>query len=176
MAEVAVVEELGENRTLVQVVGGPHDSALVVAVAPVGRAADLRPLTWYLDGDDVGAVAHHVLVRPEDRAVELLTSLLTPAQLRQWRGHRRFWVPTPYGSVELGERYRLRFRPAGPRAPLVLCVVPADSEGEHPLPVADVWTTLLLMLRHEPERFFRVANWRHERDRQWWPGPVPLPT
>ena len=57
--------------------------------------------------------------------------------------------------MRLGQLYALLHRPVDqPRVERVLCVVP-DRHLE--LPLADVWTNLLLTLAVEPDTFFRVA-------------------
>lgn len=122
-----------------------------------------------LAGDGVGEPLPYAYLPPQRRqeadrrAEELLESLLEPGQLRSWRTVRRFSVPTPMGTVELGKLYDLRYRPESGGQPRSLCVVPAGWErGPQETPVADVWTNLLLLLRHDPEQFFRVANVRDE--------------
>jgi hypothetical protein len=62
----------------------------------------------------------------------------------------------PTGAVELGQLYNLRYRPRHGRERR-LCVVPKNHST---LPVADIWTNLLLTLRADPTRFFAVAVWR----------------
>jgi hypothetical protein len=171
-----LVEDIPDWGTLVEVVGGEHHGATVLLVpatrvlpgatsrsraAPAaGRPARLR------NGDIV--TTEHAAVR---RAEALLESLLDDDQRAAWRSRRGFWVPTPYGAVELGRVSHLRFTSLDGRH-LVLCVVPAHSSD---LPTADIWTNLLLVLRAEPRRFFEVANYCIP-GRAWQSGPVPLPS
>ena len=98
------------------------------------------------------------------RAVELLRSLLDESQRLDYDLTGGFWVPTPRGPVRLGQLYALLHHPVGqPRVERVLCVVP-DRHLE--LPLADVWTNLLLTLAVEPDAFFRVAVLQGVRSRR----------
>ena len=97
------------------------------------------------------------------RAEELLCSLLDPLQRADWDANAAFWVETPRGPVRLGQLYSLIHRPHDhPDQELILCVVP---HAHHELPIADVWSNLLLVLAVEPEEFFRVAILRGSRRR-----------
>ncbi|MFO7589891.1 MAG: hypothetical protein R6X23_03215 [Acidimicrobiia bacterium] len=97
------------------------------------------------------------------RAEELLCSLLDPLQRADWDATRAFWVETPRGPVRLGRLYELVFRPnAAPDREDVLCVVP---HGHERLPLADIWSNLLLVLAVDPDEFFRVAVYRGSRPR-----------
>jgi hypothetical protein len=168
-----LVEDIADWGILVEVVGGEHRGATVLLVpatrilpgdaarpgAAAGRPARLR------NGDVV--TTEHAATH---RAEALLESLLDDDQRTAWRRRRGFWVPTPYGAVELGRVSHLRFNRVDGRH-LVLCVVPAHSSD---LPIADIWTNLLLVLRGEPRRFFEVANYCVP-GRAWQAGPVPLP-
>jgi hypothetical protein len=90
------------------------------------------------------------------RAVALLESLLDPEQRRDYQRTGGFWVPTPFGPVRLGRLYALVHRPTHrPDREHVLCVVP---DAHRDLPLADIWTNLLLTLAVEPLEFFRVAR------------------
>jgi hypothetical protein len=171
MPSVAVVEDLGAGRTLVEIVGGNHDGEHVVVV-PSDLRTGIRSLVWYLDGAEISETVRHGLRSPDEKASELLESLLSPRQLDQWRARRHFWVPTPHGSVQLGSPFNLRFRGRASNGELVLCVIPEGLEARPDLPEADIWINLLLMLRHDPDEFFRVANWRHAASRSWRHGPV----
>ncbi len=190
MPRVAVLEELAPGRTLVQIVGGTHDGRQVVVMG-AGRQHATRALAWYLDGDEPPEIpfmagepstapTRRASTRPRPsaallRATALLESLLTPEQRSEWRRTHRFWVPTPFGDVQLGYLYHLDFRPSPPARPLVLCVVPVEPRRATPMPQPDVWTNLLLVLHEDPERFFRVANWRPVGGGSWRPGPAPVP-
>jgi len=100
----------------------------------------------------------------ERRAEELLRSLLDPSQLDDWESRRCFWVDTPRGPVRLGVLYKLLHHPYDqPDLEHTLCVVP-DRFQE--LPIADIWSNLLLVLAVEPERFFRVAIHQGTRRRR----------
>ena len=99
----------------------------------------------------------------EQRAEELLRSLLDPSQRAEWDANGGFWVETPRGPVRLGRLYSLLHRPhEDPAREHILCVVP-DAHQE--LPIADIWSNLLLVLAVEPEEFFRVAIYRGSRQR-----------
>lgn len=173
MPSISVLEDLGNGRTLVQIVGGDHDGDRVV-VTSRDRGPEIRALAWYLDGDEVSAPVKHFLRSPDDKATELLESLLSDKQLNQWRRHRRFWVPTLHGPVELGSLFSLRFRSNTTKRDFVLCAIPEGIEVRRDLPESDIWVNLLLVLRDDPNEFFRVANWRYARESQWWRGPVPV--
>jgi hypothetical protein len=186
-----LVEDIPDWGALVELVGGEHHGArmLLVPVARVlprattgtGRPESpvRRPLR--LVGDRVpaspgGRQAEANRRAEADRRAEanrraeaLLESLLDDDQRADWLSRRRFWVPTPFGAVELGRVSDLRFDDLGGRH-LVLCVVPQRSSE---LPDADIWTNLLLVLRGEPRRFFDVANYRFPAG-PWHTGPVPL--
>ena len=85
-------------------------------------------------------------------AEALFESLLDPAQLAQWQRTRRCWVATPRGPVRLGVQHDLRFRPDDdPGNEWSLCVVPTGRT----LPVADVWSNLLLVLGGRPRAVLR---------------------
>jgi len=101
------------------------------------------------------------------RAEGLLCSLLDPLQRADWDANAAFWVETPRGPVRLGHLYSLIHRPHDrPDQELILCVVP---HAHHELPIADVWSNLLLVLAVDPEEFFRVAILRGTRRRS--PAP-----
>jgi len=94
------------------------------------------------------------------RANALLDTLLRPEQRHDWHTTGGFWVDTPYGPVRLGRLYSLVHHPNDePDVERILCVVP---EYHLELPIADIWSNLLLVLAVEPDDFFRVAI---ERDR-----------
>lgn len=95
------------------------------------------------------------------RAHELLLSLLNPFQREEYLHHGGFWVEVARGSVRLGNLYNLEFRPKeAPHKKQFLCVVPVNYQF---LPRADIWANLLLVLLHDPEKFFRVAVRRRIR-------------
>jgi hypothetical protein len=184
---VAVLEELAPGRTLVQIVGGTHDGEMVVVMG-AGGGVGVRTLSWYLDGDappELPAAPPPTpppaprrrapTRRAEAKAGALLESLLSPRQLGEWRRDRCFWVSTPAGSVSLGRLYQLHFRPRPSGRELLLCVVPVEPE-RHPMPEADVWANLLLMLHDDPRRFFATANWRYVDGGNWQRAPAPVPT
>ena len=161
---LVVVDEIDGRGTVVSLVGGTYDGYEVLHVPRQAR-------TWRAPR---GARARGLggspssLVAAEGRAEELLVSLLDPTQRRAWSEHRRFWVSTPYGEVELGRVSDLTFRRNDGRS-FALCVLP---EPWSDLPDADVWTNLLLKLRASPEEFFAVANYRDGRT--WRRGPAPV--
>ncbi len=94
----------------------------------------------------------------EERADELLKSLLTPSQLLQYRATRCFEVCT-----KAGRRYRLTraisgsIKLIGPdgRATATYC---AHLGGSIPIPVPDHLIAQKFMLEHHEEEFLRVAN------------------
>lgn len=183
-----MLEELAPGRTLVQIVGGTHDGEMVVVMGAMGHPG-VRALSWYLDGDEPPQLSaaprptpppapvhpHRTPTRvAEAKARALLESLLSPQQLEEWRRDRCFWVSTPAGSVRLGRLYQLHFRPRPAGRELLLCVVPLEPK-RHPMPEADVWANLLLMLHDDPRRFFATANWRFVDGGSWRRGPAPVP-
>jgi len=100
----------------------------------------------------------------------LLESLLDEVQLASWRDHGRFEVPVPDGTVELGELYNLHYRRHDGRE-FAICVVPRSHAS---LPLDDIWTNLLLLLRSDPERFFgSPITASTTRLGRCSPGPVP---
>ena len=75
---------------------------------------------------------------------------------------------TEFGEVELGELFNIGFWPRT-GGEYRLCVVPTGRR----LPEPDIWTNLLLALKTDPVKFFRVANWRRSLVDKWSFGPVP---
>lgn len=147
-----VIEEL-EHGPLVRFLEGPLAGREVVLAARAmsESSAAVRSLT------------------PEQRANELLLSLLTPQQRSEWASRQRFTVLTRFGTVELGEKFNIRYCPnAG--GEYRLCVVPNRCTD---LPGGDVWVNLLLWLQHDPRWFLTVANWRRCPHGEWNFGPVP---
>jgi hypothetical protein len=94
--------------------------------------------------------------RTSGRAGALLRSLLDPRQRTEWERTAAFWVHGDFGSVRLGRMYRLLHRPA--RLPGVerhLCVI---THAHGTIPPEDEWTSMVLTLAHDPDRFFTAAN------------------
>lgn len=89
-----------------------------------------------------------------ERADALLRSLLDPAQLAEYVRTNHFWVEVPQGRLRFGRLYAIRFEPRGTNTVRLLCVVP---ERHSELPAPDIWANLLLVVRHDPARFFEVA-------------------
>ncbi len=101
-------------------------------------------------------------------ARHLLESLLDPYQRASWHERGCFEVPVVDGTVELGELYNLRYRRTD-GCEFSLCVVPRSHTT---LPLDDIWVNLLLVLRSDPEAFFRVANYRRNGPTEaLGPGP-----
>jgi hypothetical protein len=146
---------------LIRIISGSRAGAELVVVRRALRG--LRRLEEIL-GEEVE------WTDPDGVAEQLLVSLLNQQQRYEWDALRTFWVDTEFGKVRLGRLYDITFRPTRSEEPFRLCVVPDDH---HSLPVADIWTNLLLVLRGDPERFFRVANWQRGPGK-WHAGPVPL--
>jgi hypothetical protein len=164
VASYVVLDELGPDRQLIRIATGQHAGLeLVLLTRDLVGVARLDDVLG--EEATVGSAANH----PDSVAERLMLSLLDDEQREQWRANRIFWVDTPYGRLRLGRLYDLYFRPRIGNA-LTLCVVPADHLS---LPRCDIWTNLVLALRADPERFFRVANWRRLRG-TWQSGPVPL--
>jgi hypothetical protein len=141
----------------------------VVAVEPL---PDGRKVITFRDRDKLRDVVFGLAASPgagpgltprgraaraaEQKANELLESLLDPAQLADWRATGTFWVDSRRGPVQLGRLYSLLHWPEDrPDEELVLCVVP---DRHQILPKADIWANLLLVLRVCPDQFFDVAN------------------
>ena len=100
---------------------------------------------------------------PDQRANELLESLLDAEQLESWRRDGTFWVESRRGPVQLGRLYALVHHPIDrPDEEVVLCVVP---ERHGTLPRADIWSNLVLVLATCPDAFFDVDNVMAERRR-----------
>ncbi len=203
MPSLRPVEELPGSGLLVEVVGGDHDGELLVLVserkgARCRRAADLVGPCEI--GDELRAT---LALTERDRALPprvvvprsrsgrapqpdrpsrarstssrlaarwLLESLLDERQLASWRDRGHFEVQLADGTVELGDLYNLRYR-RDDGSEFALCVVPRSHST---LPIDDIWTNLLLVLRADPDEFFRVANWRRYGSGDGLhPGPVP---
>lgn len=190
-AQVVAIEELPDGRRLVvfadrrEVVVGvprprPHPVPgvdwLWVRPAPSprprtqrpptpGRRRPIRTLPDARDSIVPGSRSpRRVSPDAERRAEELLRSLLDDEQRADWDANRGFWVETPRGPVRLGRLYALVHRPvAEPHREHILCVVP---QRHHELPIADIWSNLLLVLAVEPEEFFRVAIRQGTRTRR----------
>lgn len=95
-------------------------------------------------------------LRTSARANTLLVSLLDARQRREWECTRTFWVHGPFGSVRLGRMYRIAHRTRErPDIERSLCVI---TRSHRVVPEADEWTSMLLTLAHDPNRFFHVAN------------------
>lgn len=154
-----LVEDLDRRGLLVRVAGGPFEGhvALVMSTTPPPRPDDGRPRARPRRAAPNNPVAVQMAAAKSPRsrrvAEDLLVSLLDAEQRASWRAHRRFWVDTPRGRVRLGRLYDLRHRP-GDGTERSICVVPVDHMT---LPPADIWVNLLLLLRTDPDRFFRVA-------------------
>jgi hypothetical protein len=163
-ASYVVLDELGPDRQLIRVASGRHAGLeLVLLTRDLVGVARLDDVL----GEEATACSPGDL--PDAVAERLMLSLLDDEQREQWKANRMFWVDTPYGRLRLGRLYDLYFRPRIGNA-LTLCVVPVDHLS---LPRCDIWTNLVLALRADPDRFFRVANWRRLRG-AWQSGPVPL--
>ncbi len=135
------------GRVLFELVGGPHDGALVVVGTP-------DPPRWpQPPSRDPSCSTRRPSAVAEAKAAALLESMLDPDQLRSWRRDRTFWVHTRFGPVRLGHLYDLEHLP-GNGTQRRLCVVPRRHLE---LPIADIWVNLLLVLAHRPQDFFRAA-------------------
>ena len=107
-------------------------------------------------------------VAAQERARQLLLSLLTPQQRQTFEDTHSFRVDSALGVFELGRIGDILFSsPAGRK--YHLCVMPRGDR----LPYYDIWVNLLLFLQHDPETFLRVANWRLPSSGSWHRGPVP---
>lgn len=99
-------------------------------------------------------------VAADTRARALLSSLLRPSELGQWRRTGSFWVHTDPGWFRFGTLYDIRYRAA--RWPWVersICVV---TEGFEQRPLPDLWAELVVTARARPEALTGVANFRAE--------------
>ena len=203
MASLRPREELPGRGLLVEVVGGDHDGELLVLVSE-HRGARCRRASELVGPCEISAELLASLARVESgrggssqnlvprstrgrtrqsnrpsrarspssrrSARRLLESLLDERQLASWRDCRRFDVAVADGTVELGELYNLRYRRIDGRD-FALCVVPRSHES---LPIEDIWVNLLLVLRSDPDEFFRVANYRrYGMTEGFCPGPAP---
>lgn len=96
--------------------------------------------------------------RTSGRARALLMSLLDARQQHELATLGHFWVHGDFGSVRLGRLYDLVHRSADrPDVERRLCVV---TRAHREIPPDDEWTSMLLTLAHDPDRFFAVANVR----------------
>lgn len=104
--------------------------------------------------------------KADQRAEELLRSLLDPTQRQSWNRSKQFWVSTPIGRFRLGRLFDIRFRSGKhPAYEYSICVVPEGWEEQRcrPFPEADLWVNLLLTLMHDPAEFLRRSNQRDRR-------------
>ena len=162
-ASYVVLDVLGHDRKLIRIVSGAHEGTeLVVVRRDMPGVQRLEEIL----GEEVE------WTDPDGVAEQLLVSLLDQQQRYEWDALHTFWVDTAFGRVKLGRLYDISFRPVGSEPPYRLCVVPDDHRS---LPSADIWANLLLVLRGDPERFFRVANWQRGTDRGMQ-GRFPLTT
>jgi hypothetical protein len=100
--------------------------------------------------------------RTAGRARDLLVSLLDRRQQRELDHLGHFWVHGEFGSVRLGRLYDIVHRSRHRRSvEHRLCVV-TRAHGD--IPPDDEWTSIVLTLAHDPDRFFRVANLRRVID------------
>jgi len=107
-------------------------------------------------------------VAAQERARQLLLSLLTPQQRQTFEDIHRFRVETAFGVFELGRIGDIGFSSrAGHK--YRLCVLPRGAR----LPYDDIWANLLLFLQHDSATFLKVANWRLPSSGSWHRGPVP---
>lgn len=104
-----------------------------------------------------------------ERARQLLLSLLSPQQRQDFECSHRFRVDTELGVFELGRIGEIGFASRMGRE-YRLCVMPSGDR----LPYYDIWVNLLLFLRHDPEGFLKIANWRLASSDRWHRGPVPV--
>ena len=192
LGDFTVVEQLDDGRLLVE----PHGRAGVLVVVgrsgrePVAARMGYQPLrhrsvrspapprrrapaTVELTAAHRQEREAELRRRNESRAADakardLFVSLLDDTQRADWRRHGRCWVQTPKGPVRLGRLHDLRHRPVSHAGEeWSLCVVPSGP----PMPVADVWTNLLLVLAADPASFFRAANVRATQLRPTAPDP-----
>jgi hypothetical protein len=159
-----------------QTAGSEGSSFELIGEHPDGRLT-LRFVGGVLAGrcvtafpDNQCTFLHPHPLTPQQKADQLLRSLLDAEQRNSWHIKRRFRIETPYGVLQLGAMHNMRFWLRAERRELNLCVVPTGDLGG--LPEADIWTNLLLVVRAEPERFFSVANWRQAGERQWHRPPA----
>jgi hypothetical protein len=158
LAEYEIVEVLADGRRTLRFATGPLAGRMVVAY-PASELHRLPPTPRPLPRQRTESA--------DARAAQLLRSLLRPDQRTEWVSRHRFTVATPFGEVEFGKLLDIGFWPPTGEE-LRLCVVPTGAE----LPIADIWTNLLLALKADPRWFFTVANWRRPGG-QWHLGPVP---
>lgn len=182
VADFTVIERLDDGRLLVEPDGR---TGVLVVVGTSAREPAAARMGYQARRHRARTVRHRPPARragaapraprPEEdaaeaKARELFLSLLDDTQRQQWRRYGRCWVETPKGPVRLGRLHDLRFRPrAHPGEEWSLCVVPSGP----PMPMADVWTNLLLALSADPAGFFAVANVRPKALTPTAPHPPP---
>ncbi len=138
----------------------PRPRRRPIRVEEPDRYAEPAPRARLEALDDEQAPFHRQTARIQRvtiaRATALLRSLLDPRQQHDWDACGTFWVHGSFGSVRLGVPHDLAHRrvPEDARE-RGLCVV---TTAYRQIPPPDEWTSMLLTLRHDPDRFFRVAN------------------
>jgi hypothetical protein len=99
----------------------------------------------------------------DEKARRLLLRVLKPAQREQYRSHGFFTVHLDFGSFCILPR--TRFNVVNMGTGTAYCAGP-----EITVPLADMMLAQKLMLEHEPERFFRVANYMKDEGRSFGRG------
>jgi len=89
------------------------------------------------------------------RAKELLVRVLSPSQREQYQRYGYFTVRLEFGSYCILPR--TRFNVVNMQTGTAYCAGP-----EVAVPLADLMLAQKLCLEHDPDRFFRMANFRRE--------------
>jgi hypothetical protein len=106
----------------------------------------------------------------QERAEDVLESLLDDRQRADRRRRGLFWMATPFGTVRLGRYMDVRFQPrVEADVSYVLCL---DFEGPYAnwIPKADLWASTALQLAAQPQHVLGSANWLSVRGKR--PGLI----
>lgn len=113
--------------------------------------------------------AQRQLAFAEDRAMELLRSLLTEEQAAQVEHNGEIWVDGSAGGIYVIEtgagRVHGNIRAVDAHGCVLgrLCVQPSMYDGGGAMPIADGFVGQLLAIRHNERALLEKANWSGQR-------------
>lgn len=109
-----------------------------------------------------------VRVQAEDRAMELLMTLLTEEETRYYLEHDEIQVRSEHGNLYVIEKRGVHgnIRQVDEHGCMLgrICVAPVMYDDERrALPLADGWIGQYLMLKHDEDRIIGRGNWSSRR-------------
>ena len=145
--------ERGDGGTFIEIEGGALDGDF--RFIP-GRQSERSQRTYQAPAVAWREQPADTKAQTEATAKATLLQLLSPAQQRGYDLHGTFWEPFGEDAlIQLGIKHHLTvINTVGSRR--VLCVVPKVEHGY--MPPSDEWANLLLLLRHDHQRFNELAN------------------